>query len=346
MPESPRKLQANTNPYGKPSITQIMHSCAKMYGADLVGFTSVQRVIEIADQISAYFDGTEELIAKNRSGRFKKIDPEISVEKRAVTRPADYLAKARSVIVIGMRYHREVVRWATRPPAEAAGPYAFQTYSTNRMGCAIGSHLVTALNEYGYHGVLCCDLLGTSSSTANPRGYQPDVTSNRFAAVAAGLGYLAKNGIAVTPEFGIRQRFIAIITDAPLDISPLLETPENILCKECGERCVSACPSQAFSGKEVSFELEGNRYCFTKTDLNLCNWSKRYVLTGKSGFQYLGSNVDIDPEKEVSTEKLANGLRTLDPIKRIRPVVAEPCIIECPLANYAITKNIRHATMA
>jgi hypothetical protein len=54
---------------------------------------------------------------------------------------------------------------------------------------------------------------------------------------------------------------------------------------------------------------------------------------GESGFKYLGSRVDIGPGVEVTPEKLAKGLVTLDPIKKYRPVVAEPCVICCPYGN-------------
>jgi hypothetical protein len=52
-----------------------------------------------------------------------------------------------------------------------------------------------------------------------------------------------------------------------------------------------------------------------------------------SGFKYLGSTTDIDPAGRVTREKLEAALPQLDPIKNIRPVVAEPCFLACPYAR-------------
>ncbi len=57
-----------------------------------------------------------------------------------------------------------------------------------------------------------------------------------------------------------------------------------------------------------------------------------HALMGDSGFKYLGSQTDIDPQGTVTAEKLAAALPQLDPIKNIRPAVFEPCLAACPYA--------------
>ncbi len=54
-------------------------------------------------------------------------------------------------------------------------------------------------------------------------------------AVAAGLGVLGKNGLIITPEFGPRQRWSIITTDADLPTRPKKDLSEMVAyCEKCG----------------------------------------------------------------------------------------------------------------
>ncbi len=78
-------------------------------------------------------------------------------------------------------------------------------------------------------------------------------------------------------------------------------------------------------------ECEGRHYAFSRRDGQRCDWVKRYALMGDSGFAFLGSTVNLAPPDSIDPETLADALRRHDPIKKYRPVVAEPCVIHCPL---------------
>jgi len=303
---------------------------ARTLGADLVGFAPASRLDEIAAQIRPHFDGQRTLVARDRSTRFTVWEPEIVEEERRVLRPEDYLPGAKSVVVFALRMPGEVVRQATRPPAEAVGPYSFQTYITHWQGTVIGGFIAKRLAEHGARAAFTMDLMNTGSRIATPRDLQEDLFCNRFAAVAAGLGTMTVSGHVATPEFGVRQRFIAIVTDADLAPSPMPvdTTPER--CVGCARPCVSRCPSHAITAEEIAFTCAGRAFRFNRIDPLRCDWSKRYALLGASGFQFLGSRVDVDPGDAITTESLAEALRQHDPIKKYRPVVAEPCILACP----------------
>lgn len=63
------------------------------------------------------------------------------------------------------------------------------------------------------------------------------------AAVLAGLGCIGKNNILITPEFGSRVRFRAILLEAKLaSTGPINYDP----CDGCDEYCRKACPQNAF----------------------------------------------------------------------------------------------------
>jgi len=314
-------------------VTSTVRRFAESLGADLFGIAPVARLEAIATQLRPMFDHQQILNAEDNSIRFRPWEGSISVQSRRVPAPADYLADASSVIVFGLRYHREVVKQATRPPAQAVGPYAFQTYITNWLGAGLGVRLIQMLNSLGYKAVMSGDLFNTASYAANTRGPQHDLFANRFAALGAGLGYLTTSGHLATPQFGICQRFVAIVTDAPLQASPLYRpTAENYHCDSCSRMCLATCPTGAIRKRQLRIVCEGAEYRFNEIDSQRCDWCKRYALVGESGFKYLGSPADVQPPEVITPAALAEALRQHDPIKRYMPAVAEPCVINCPLA--------------
>lgn len=71
------------------------------------------------------------------------------------------------------------------------------------------------------------------------------VFSHKLAANLAGLGWIGKSCLLVTPEAGPRVRWATILTDAPLKVTG---EPVESKCVECN-KCVEICPVKAFTGK-------------------------------------------------------------------------------------------------
>lgn len=69
------------------------------------------------------------------------------------------------------------------------------------------------------------------------------VFSHKLAANLAGLGWIGKSCLLVTPEYGPRVRFATLLTDAPLETGKPVENR----CGAC-RRCVEICPAKAFTG--------------------------------------------------------------------------------------------------
>ncbi len=319
-------------------LTNTITDLARAWGADLVGVASVDRLNQLARQLEPVFNGEEILVATNNATNFTPWEPVVARSTRKVKKPADYLPDAQAVLVLGLRLHRATVQRATKPPAEAVGPYAFQTYITNWLAKIIGTRLVQRLAELGYAAVITTDLTGTASQAANPRGLQPDLRSNRFAAIGAGLGYLTDSGYVATPEFGIRQRFIAVVTNAPLRPSPLSVLDEGErLCDNCDHPCVTYCPTRAFGAGRIDLACEGYHFSCLTLDSKRCDWAKRYTLRGDCGNKYTGSPVDIPIGKEeVTPASLTEALRQHNPMEKHLPANAEPCIIKCPYGDPAL----------
>jgi len=71
------------------------------------------------------------------------------------------------------------------------------------------------------------------------------VFSHKLAAHLAGLGWIGKSCLLVTPQAGPRVRWVSILTDA------LLEPTGEPMAERCGDcrECVDACPVSAFTGE-------------------------------------------------------------------------------------------------
>jgi epoxyqueuosine reductase len=71
------------------------------------------------------------------------------------------------------------------------------------------------------------------------------VFSHKLAAHLAGLGWIGKSCLLITPQAGPRVRFATVLTDAPL------EPTGHAMQERCGEcrECVGACPVGAFTGR-------------------------------------------------------------------------------------------------
>ncbi|HEX2950293.1 MAG TPA: 4Fe-4S binding protein, partial [Armatimonadota bacterium] len=68
--------------------------------------------------------------------------------------------------------------------------------------------------------------------------------SHKLAARLAGLGWIGKSCMLITPERGPRVRWVTVLTDMPF------ATPAQPMERRCGScrQCVDACPAGAFSG--------------------------------------------------------------------------------------------------
>jgi epoxyqueuosine reductase len=71
------------------------------------------------------------------------------------------------------------------------------------------------------------------------------VFSQKLAAHLAGLGWIGKSCLLVTPDHGPRVRWVTVLTDAPLAPTG---SPMESRCGKCTE-CVDICPVHAFTGR-------------------------------------------------------------------------------------------------
>jgi epoxyqueuosine reductase len=122
--------------------------------------------------------------------------------------------------------------------AVAMAYYSHSYEMLNRRLDLIASRLSSRLQREGYRA------FPVSATQTVDEERQYGLFSHKLAAHLAGLGWIGKSCLLVTPEAGPRARWASVLTDAPLTTGqPLTER-----CGTCME-CVEACPAHAFTGR-------------------------------------------------------------------------------------------------
>jgi epoxyqueuosine reductase len=103
---------------------------------------------------------------------------------------------------------------------------------------ALSSKLAGAIQRSGYKAYPIPSSLRVSDEKICA------IFSNKMAAHLAGLGWIGKSCLLVTPDAGPRVRWTTVLTDAPL----IPGEPMEERCGECRE-CVDACPVKSFTNK-------------------------------------------------------------------------------------------------
>ena len=211
---------------------------ARRFGADLVGIAPL--------------------------ARFEALPPE--------KHPAQIFPECKSVIVLG----RRILRGALRGVEEGTNfdsTYAmfgfrwlednFLSKTTYDLTCAIEARGFEAVPLFGY----------TAEGMPTGRPVMPGKPSPNvivdldFAAQAAGLGEVGLGDFFITPEYGTRQRFALILTDADLEPDPV---SDKHICGDCG-LCAKACPFGAIAtDKPRTVGVPGHTMQAATVDFALC----------------------------------------------------------------------------
>ena len=192
--------------------------------------------------------------------------------------PLGLLPSAKSVVVCAIHHPDAVIELDGEVHPQIMGPYTIQ-YTMNSKLDLLSFKIGRMLEDMGYATVPIA-----SSNIWRYRGYKdldavfaPDI-SHIYGAVCAGLGELGWHGMCMTPEYGARNRFVSIITEAELEPTPMYNGEK--LCDMCGE-CIRNCPTDAYR-KEVKgtndVVIENKHHIFANKNLWRCAWGEHFDL--------------------------------------------------------------------
>lgn len=307
-------------------------------GCDMAGIFSAGRFDELLNSGVFEAGSREKCELMDEGLMYGPFLPGIKRENFRILRPSDWLGSARSVIVAGLHFPDAPLDCAKVTPSETVGPYAFTSYESLNLLKEVAIRIIRRLGDSGAEAVFTEDLSGAASKTASSRGRLPDLRSNMYEAVLAGLAYPGTHGYPITPDFGIRQRFIAIVTDIPLGSDPVYKGGQ--LCGSCPGHCVRSCPSGAIGKPGGFFKIEGTEFIKPAIDGFACDWSKMYSMSGREGAEYCGLEVDEPVPSERTPEAAAKKIASVKWGMQKRHVnIAEECLRVCPAGKNREAKN-------
>ena len=192
----------------------------------------------------------------------------------------EYLRKFSRAISIGVRLLDAVVDELYRHE----DPAAIYTYtalynSVNSSLDHVGLLLAKSIQEKGYRAY------AIPASQTVDSDKLIGVFSHKLAANLAGLGWIGKSCLLITPSYGPRVRFATILTDALLKAGSQIDEK----CNDCRE-CMDICPVKAFTG--ASFDPSKPRE--VRFNAHLCR-SYRKKREERLGEGYCGLCVYVCP---------------------------------------------------
>lgn len=150
------------------------------------------------------------------------------------------VAKYPRSVVIGIRLQDSIVDLLPEKDRAGAILYRHTTYDVvNTALDQIALRVAGVLQEEGYAAFP----VPASKRTSDEKIAGP--FSQKLGAHLAGLGWIGKSCLLVTPDHGPRVRWVNVLTDAPLEPTGSSLKPR---CGECTE-CVDICPVHAFTGR-------------------------------------------------------------------------------------------------
>ncbi|MDD2711267.1 MAG: hypothetical protein PHV34_25095, partial [Verrucomicrobiae bacterium] len=166
---------------------------------------------------------------------------------------------------------------------------------------------VRVLNDAGHKaiGIASSNIWRYRQYEGIPSLFAPDL-SHIHAAAAAGLAEIGWSGLAITPEFGSRMRFISIVTDAVLTPTPMYDGPALCdMCMECAKHCPTASLRKEL-GKPHEVKIGGKTYRYANKNMWRCAWAEHFNLDLNSESLKKWDKIG---EKEIMQEKQVRGER-------------------------------------
>ena len=190
-------------------------------------------------------------------------------------------------ISIGVAINPDIVEQIKNGPTD---DYCEEYTRINRLLDVLAKKTVEMIQDMGYVGRA---FLASDKNYVEGK-FLTATFSHKMAATRSGLGWIGKNDLLITKEYGSAVRFTTVFTDMLLDCG---EPVEKSLCGSC-RNCVDACPAGA--PRDVLWDLSLHRddlldihACYSKVlelskDLENCSticgiciaacpWTKKYV---------------------------------------------------------------------
>ena len=189
--------------------------------------------------------------------------------------PFTIFPEGKTVILLGKR----ICRGSLRGIEEGTNFGDYKNFGVNWLEdefLALACYnLTNVLEDEGWESVPIfpnpTDIAPTGVSVEEGREAPNVYPDFEYAAVACGICEIGFNGLLLSKQFGSRQRFHMIITDAELEATPIMT---ESICTMCG-KCADVCPLGAISKTETEeIEICGKKMTVAKINYNKCKTCK------------------------------------------------------------------------
>jgi epoxyqueuosine reductase len=143
-------------------------------------------------------------------------------------------------VVIGMRLHDSLVELL--PDGDKVGTILYKHSCYDMVNIALDQIALRIANMLQHSGY---SAFPVPASKRTDDEHICGILSQKLAAHLAGLGWIGKSCLLVTPDHGPRVRWVTVLTDAPLKPTGFPMEPR---CGKC-TACVDICPKHAFTGR-------------------------------------------------------------------------------------------------
>ena len=208
---------------------------------------------------------------------------DLSLAKKAILdQGGNLVAEYPFAISIGIGLSHSIVdQLPHRDERALAVSYRHEYDVVNQRLNLIASHVSSLLQQHGFRAFPV-----PASKRIDDRRLCA-VFSHKLAAHLAGLGWIGKSCLLITPEAGPRVRWVSVLTDAALGA---IGKPMEERCSTCQE-CVEICPVRAFTGQPFrDGEPREMRY-----DASKCDRYFRKMKEQKPGLEVCGLCLYVCP---------------------------------------------------
>ncbi len=192
-----------------------------------------------------------------------RLDAALKPGNRAI----DLFPEVKSVVVLGLHIPDASIEVMRQEISNYSYNIFGYSYLNQELHC-LAYRVARYLEDSGY---LALPVPARGEQYWDKRKHHGPI-SFRHAAVAAGLGTFGLQGLVLTPEFGPRQRFIAVLTEA--ELAPDQVRDQDLeRCKQC-LACVKNCPIGAINTEEEwKVVIDGKQFIYGVVDTDACSWS-------------------------------------------------------------------------
>jgi epoxyqueuosine reductase QueG len=154
-------------------------------------------------------------------------------------------SKLPNAVVMGFRLSKGVLSTIDRSPTLI---YMHHYRQVNNLLDRTALMISRIIEDSGFRAIP----VGASqvSDWENQRGH----ISHRHIAEAAGLGWIGRNNLLVTRNYGSQVRLVSILTDMPFKEIAAENPASDSGCGKCVS-CISACPVSAIKRKKEDFDF-------------------------------------------------------------------------------------------